>query len=128
MAGSIVVTTVDKGQSVTEYKLAWTSDASGDVSGADGQFSLMRGLVWAVKFVPGTGGNQPTDLYDVKLNDADTVDLIVATGDNLSNSTSSRNIPHKNNLPMFFEGGTVTLVVANAGNAKKGTVYIYMQG
>jgi hypothetical protein len=127
MAGSIVVTSADLGGGVAKYSVAWTSDAAGAVSG--NSFNVKRGRILQAKFVPGSGGTQPTDLYDVTLLDADSVDLLNGMGANRSNAASSI-------LPAlsgggetmtqiaFFEGGAVTPVVAGAGNAKTGTLIL----
>lgn len=125
MAGSLSVTTADRGRGVTEYLLDWTSDASGNVS-AIAQ-AVRAGVIVGCKFVPDSGGTQPTDLYDLVLNDADSVDLLTGRGANLSQSTSTRAVPLLNSTaPVWFEGGNLTLVVSNAGNAKGGLVYVWV--
>jgi hypothetical protein len=67
MAGSIVVTTADVGSAITKYNVVWTSDASGDVNTTT--FDMKSGTIISVEFIPGTGGLQPTDLYDVDARD-----------------------------------------------------------
>lgn len=122
-AGTATVTIADVGNGVTKYTVAWTSSAAGAVSG--NAFAVKKGLLLQVKFVPGTAGTQPTDLYDVTLVDTDSVDLLNSQGANLSNSTSKRLLWD----PPLFNDATQNLdvVVANAGNAKTGTVLLYVQ-
>jgi hypothetical protein len=126
VAGTLVLTTADKGRGVTEYQFAWTSTAGGAVSG--NTQNVKAGTIVGAKFKPGTSGSQPTDLYDVTLVDADSVDVLVGTGANLSNATTTRAVPHLSTYgKVYFEGGTLDLVVANAGSAKSGTVYLWVK-
>jgi hypothetical protein len=125
MAGTLAVTTLDVGANVTRYKLTWTSDASGNVSG--NAFAVKPGVLIQLKFVPNGGGTAPTDLYDITLVDTDSVDVIGGAGANLSATVGSV----KNALlgDVYFHDGqqTLDLVVANAGNAKGGIVYLWVR-
>lgn len=125
-AGSITVTRTDVGASIVRYTLAWTCDASGAVSGQ--QLNIRSGHIAFVKFVPGAGGSQPTDLYDAQLQDGNDVDLLndgtTAAGSNLSNATSK--ILALWPPPYYDASASLELVISNAGNAKTGTVYIYV--
>lgn len=129
MAGSITTTTgqFDTGNGyVHKYSAAWISDASGIVS--DNSFRVKSGFIEMVKFVPGSGGSQPTDLYDVTVLDADGVDVIRGAGANLSNAAASAATPITSvALRYFVEAGALTLTVTNAGNAKSGTVILYVR-
>jgi hypothetical protein len=134
MAGSITVTTSDYGAGITKVEILWVSDASGDVSGST--FSMHPGTIIAVEFIPDSGGTQPSNLYDVTFLDVHGVNMFDAgdgtsIGANLSNTAASHHVP-------FVGGGSVTYVrqwlhggagyqpvVANAGNAKGGTIHIY---
>lgn len=123
--GTVVVTTTYVGFNVTQYQLAWTSNASGAVSANP---LAIRGHLLGVKFVPGAGGTQPTDLYDATLVDVESLDILNAQAANLSNVTGRYFLFD----PRFFVPGgpggqTLDLVIANAGNAKTGTVYIWVQ-
>jgi hypothetical protein len=129
-AGSITVTTSDIGGGVWKYAVAWTCDASGNVSGTT--FDLGRGTIMQAKFAPGSAGVQPTDQYDVTITDADGADILDGFGANLSNATA-KSFPNQSGggegaaALAFFPGGTVTPVVANAGNAKSGTITLYLK-
>lgn len=123
MAGSIATTVADVGGGCTRYPIAWTSDASGNVSGDS--FPIKFGGLLQAKFVPGTSGVQPTDQYDVVVNDADGVDVLRGAGANLSNSAGSYSTPVNNAPVLFLEAQTLYPVVSNAGNAKSGTIILY---
>jgi hypothetical protein len=125
MAGTLAVSTLDVGGAVTRYKLTWTSDASGAVN--TNAFAVKPGVLVQLKFVPNSAGTQPTDLYDITLVDTDSLDVIGGAGANLSNSAGSI----KNALlgDVYYHDGQqlLDLVVANAGNAKGGIVYLWVR-
>jgi hypothetical protein len=125
MAGTNTVTTLDVGGNVTRYKCAWLSDASGNVN--TNPFSVKPGVLMQLKFVPNGGGTVPTDLYDITLSDTDAVDVIGGAGANLSATAGVV----KNALlgDVYFHDGQqqLDLVVTNAGNAKGGTVYLWVR-
>lgn len=127
MAGTNTVTTAALGGGVTQYTMDWLSDASGDVN--TNSFDLPAGYLVAVKIVPDGGGTAPTTLYDLTLDDAEAVDLLTGLGANLSATVSIRSVPLVNTSGLvYYEGGAVDLVVTNAGNAKGGIVYLWVQG
>lgn len=134
MAGSITVTTSDLGSGVTKYSVAWTSDAAGVVSG--NSFPMKMGTLVAVEFTPGSGGAQPTDLYDMDLLDGEGTTMFddgagTSIGANLSNVTATHKVPLTGLTGVtiyrrWHHGGNAQLTAANAGNAKSGTVDIYV--
>lgn len=106
-----------------KYSLAWLSDASGAVSANPATFT--GGILIQVKFVPDAGGTAPTTLYDVTLVDTDGVDYLAGAGANLSATVSTVVRPA---APLILDGtGTLDLVVSAAGNAKGGTVLLWIQ-
>lgn len=108
--------------------LAWTSTAGGAVAGTP--TVQVRGEIVRVTFVPGTAGNQPTDLYDVTLLDTSGVDVLAGLGANLSNAAVSHTCPLIGNGVTTNQrmaiNDTLELQVANAGATKKGTVHVYL--
>jgi hypothetical protein len=133
MAGTLVLTSAEVASGVSKYTFAWTSTAGGAVS-ANPQ-SLRIGTLLQVKFVPGTGGTQPSNNYTVALNDTDGLDVLagVGQGTNLSNATPSLKVPYfgvaptQVYSPYFHDGSqTLDLVVAAAGAAKTGTVILWI--
>lgn len=126
-AGSITVTRSD-GETIRHVRLVWTSDAAGAVSGTTVHAS---GEIVRVVFVPGAGGVQPTDLYDATIEDADGLDVLAGKGANLSNANKSQIVPLVGDGTTTAErvavSGTLELKVAAAGNAKSGTVVVYLR-
>jgi hypothetical protein len=99
------------------------------------------GSIVVVEFVPGSGGTQPTDLYDVDFVDAggesmfsDGASSPASIGANLSNSVAAHRVPvifgaaGNTYVRAWLHGGTYTPTVAAAGNAKTGTINIYQVG
>lgn len=151
MAGTVVATQslVDAGlptltgnaaqaaNRVIKTSLVWTSDASGNVSA--NSVNLPSGSIVQVAFTPGAGGVQPTDLYDVTMtcdahpamNIFDDGSGSASIGANLSNATTAHKVPFQaggavSYIRQWLHGGGYTLVVAAAGNAKQGTIDIYI--
>lgn len=133
MAGTNTVTSAEIASGITKYTCAWTSTAGGAVSA--NLFDIRRGTLLQVKFVPGTGGTQPTNNYTVALNDTDGLDVLagVGQGTNLSNVTPSLKVPYFGLAatqvfsPYFHDGSQqLDLVVAAAGAAKTGTVMLWI--
>lgn len=148
MAGSIVVTQskVAPGldsvtgvssrpgiRTIVLTSIVWTSDASGVVSA--NTLTLPSGTIVAVQFVPGAGGVQPTDLYDLTFTNAAGTNEFddgagTSIGANLSNATATTKIPFMAGaaaalIRRWLAGGLYTPVVAAAGNAKQGTINLY---
>lgn len=134
MAGSITVSTVEVSNNVIRYRVVWTSDAAGDVSGAT--FKMQAGSIILVRFAPGTGGVQPSALYDVDLRDEMQVSVFdngagTSIGSNLSNVLSSGALPlvGLSTITVYrrwHPAGPFEPVVTNAGNAKSGTIDIHV--
>lgn len=136
-AGSVVVTVNENVPRTFIYTIAWTSDASGNVTGnTSDTWGLtastvypLKGNLRQVKFIPGSGGTQPTNLYDVTLVDSDGASLLVINtvdyGANLSNSAP---LVTTMEVPIYLDASkTLDVRVANAGNAKTGTVQLWIE-
>ena len=119
MTGTLTITDQDH-RTFRKLLLAWVSDASGDVNGT--LTDVVSGILYRVGFVPDGGGTQPTDLYDITLDDEDGVDVLAANGANLSNANSSQHTDAARAID-----GTLELKVSNAGNAKGGLVALYIR-
>ena len=110
---------------IKKVEFTWLSDASGDVSGV-GVTTKLNGFIAGVRFIPDTGGTQPSDLYDVVINDTNGVDVLMGTGANCPQAvTSTTNYrtpltPDGDKLPMC--NTILTPVISNAGNAKGGKI------
>lgn len=122
MPGTVARTDKSVGRKLHQVTLAWTSDAGGDVS-ANKIEDFPGGEIRQVKFVP-DGTDIPTAAYDVLLKDDDGADLLQAEGDNLSETTAKYSVLAN---PTIHDGvQQIDLVVAAAGNAKKGKVILWM--
>ncbi len=104
--------------------LSWTSDAAGDASVAT---VAIVGKVHRVTCIP-DGVDTPTNLYDVVLNDSDGQDVMAGGLVNQVNTGPDGAIL-ANPCPVGIGpgGDILTAVVSNAGNAKKGTIRIYVE-
>ena len=121
MAGT-VVTTEALTKDVSLITFAWTSASTGAAD--DTTDTSINAEILAVVLVPGTSTNAPSDLYDVTLKDSAGVDLLLGQGADLSNADT---IVLKSNL-LPVPGNPLILGVTNAGDTKKGTVYVYLRG
>lgn len=131
-AGSISETLLrpsDEAQwTMRKVALDWLSDSSGDVSGTTTTVGI-DGEIYRVVFQPDSSGTQPTDQYDVVLNDDDSMDVLLGLGADLSNAADTQIVPIMTDGTNYYGRvavhGMLTLVVSNAGNAKGGIVIIY---
>lgn len=123
MPGTITVSESPiKQGSLRRFNLDWLSDASGDASGTT---INVFGYVRRITIIPDGGGTAPTSNYDLVINDANSVDVAVAAGANLSATVTTSTQPEiGNDNPAVV--GSLELVVSNAGNAKGGNVVLYI--
>ncbi len=126
-AGSITTTTSKDG-AATKYSCAWTSDAAGAV--AENAVALKAGMLVAVVCSP--GATTPTNDYDVTLTQASGEgDLLNGAGTDMSSTLSNYLIigegtTTEKKWPLWIPSGNYWPTVANAGNAKTGTIDIYV--
>jgi len=137
--GTVTVTTVETIPGTIIYSLAWTSHTDGTVTGNvsstwgsttyPGRLHYpIEGRLAQVKFIPNTGGTQPTNLYDVTIVDSDGASLLVIDsvdyGANLSNAAPQVNVLHP---PVHLDGTkTLDVRVAAAGSGKTGIVQLWV--
>tara|TARA_Y100000310_G_scaffold321056_1_gene378182 strand:- start:399 stop:773 length:375 start_codon:yes stop_codon:yes gene_type:complete len=123
MAGSVTITY--SRDTIYKYvQWAWTSDASGDVSGEDTKVLVGRVLRWATN----PSGTAPSDNYDIVVNDEDGIDIAAGDLANRDTSTSEQVLTGGDAKDGATFHGTLSLVVSNAGNAKEGVLKMYYQG
>lgn len=129
MAGTLTLS-YSETRSPFTVTFTWVSDASGDVSGNAVTKDLLGILLRAVH-IPDSGGTQPTDAYDVLINDEHGIDVLQGTGADISNAAASDFFPAltdgSTNSGPTAVNGTLDLVVSNAGNAKGGSVVLYLR-
>lgn len=117
--------TEERLSNVKKITFAWTSDTGGDAGLATKTTAYTyNGAILAICTVPGTGGDQPSDNYDIVLNDANSVDVLNAQAANRSQTTTQW---VTSSLGMVV-GSALTLSVSNAGDTKKGTIYVFIGG
>jgi len=129
MAGSCTTTYETKGN-VRVYKWSWTSHTDGSVSEVGGLAGITGRLV-AAMFVPATGDDQPSDQYDVVLNDQYAIDVLGGAGANLSQdqngATNYSVLPFGTYFKRYLYDATLTPGVTNAGSGKKGDILILVE-
>ena len=130
MAGS-VVKTVKSNKDGIEISITMTSDASGDCD--VGTFTA-HGFLCSMIVEPEAGANDPTDSFDIALNDSVSLNVLGTAGNNLSNAAGMTlaeryiTLASPNTLTdsfqdkIFFFKETLTLVGSNMGNAKVATI------
>lgn len=123
--GTVTVATAnvsDQAHLYKRYTVSWTSTAGGAVSA--NAFTIVAGEIVSVRFTP--GATTPSDLYDVTLAETSgVVDLLLGQGADRSSTVVS---VLQFDPPLFQDGSrTIDVVVANAGNAKTGTVVILVK-
>jgi hypothetical protein len=124
MAGTLTIT-YQEHRTVRRVELDWLSTAGGAVSGI--ATKALSGRLERVVFLPDSGGTQPTNLYDVVLNDPDGLDVLQGIGANLANNADTQAAPVLDTYFLPLVDGALTLVVSNAGNAKGGKVILYLR-
>jgi len=119
MAGTITAVESRVG-SVKQIVFSWLSDASGDGTATATTYSYSGDLI---KVVCVPGATTPSDLYDVTLSDDNSLDLLAGQGADCPNGSN-----------LVITGGflpvtqsVISLTIANGGNAKIGTVYVYIR-
>ena len=107
---------------VTRFQIDWTSDASGDFEKTVTDPPAFFGRIIQLETKPGSGDDQPSDLYDVTITNAMGADILDGEGANRSNSSAQvAFLTHS-----VLVAGPLTFKVANAGNAKKGTIAVLL--
>lgn len=121
MAGTVTITEETYG-TVKKVAFAWTSDAVGAATATTTE--AYSGEIRRLVTKPGAGGVQPTDLYDVVVNDEDTTDVLMGAGVNRSNVNTEQVLASSLGV---VANDKLSLSITNAGSAKSGTVYLYIR-
>lgn len=121
MAGTVTTTEETYGV-VKMVKFSWTSSAGGAADATTTEY--YSGAVERMVTVPGSGGDAPTAAYDVAITDKHGIDVLLGAGANRSATAQDSVLA----ASLGFVANTqLTLAVTNAGNAKSGTVYLYIR-
>ena len=122
MAGTVTTTEETIG-SVKKITFTWTSSAGGAADGTTTGY--YTGEIVRVVQIPDSGGTQPTNLYDVTVNDDDSADVLLGLGANLVNNANTDKVT-KDGLGVVANA-QLTLGVTNAGAAKGGKTILYLR-
>lgn len=122
MAGTVTITEFTH-TPLKKIVFTWTSSAGGAADATTTAYLTGR-IVYAAQ-IPDAGGTQPTNAYDVTVNDADSVDVLAGLGANLSNAASTFKA-ESDGLGAVVES-KLTLAVTNAGNAKGGKTILFIR-
>ena len=124
MAGTVTLTTKHIG-AMSKYTFSWLSSTSGAAT-----YTMVLpvcGLIQREVFVPSTVA-APSASYDVVLNDADSQDVLFGRGANLSATTALDVVlGTTGQRASIAVDDYLSLSVANAGNAKQGSVILYVR-
>lgn len=131
--GSVTLTRIEhstaRADGLACVSMAWTSDNGGDVDAMLGGGTI-HGTLERIVFKPGTGGDAPTNLYDLTLKDRDAFDIVSGFGGNLSSTVNSQAIPYIADgatTGPFSVAGALTLAIDNAGSTKTGTMRLFFR-
>lgn len=108
---------------ITRLVFAWTSVAAGTVTQATTH--AYSGLIRRVVTVPDPVAI-PTNLYNVQLNDADGLDLLMTLGAGRSN-VNTQQIQPLINTQLLAINSVLTLQIQNAGMVTQGQVIVYIE-
>lgn len=120
MAGTVVVTEERFG-TVKKVVFAWTCDASGNADAVT--LGAYSGAIERLITIPGAAGAAPTDNYDVVVND-DTTDVLMGAGANRDTANTEQVLASSLGC---MANDVLTLGITNAGNAKSGTVILFIR-
>lgn len=120
MAGTVTITEKKFG-TIKKVTFAWTSDAAGAADGVTTE--VYDGKLVGQTTIP-SAGVAPTDNYDIVVNDADGHDVLLGAGAN----RDTANTEHVAEASLgAVAPSKLTLAVTNAGNAKAGTLILYIR-
>lgn len=107
--------------SVKKVGFVWTSDAAGVVSGTL-TTKVYNGEI--LRFVTDPSATAPTALYDVTILDDDGTDVLMGAGADRSATVTEQVLASSLGV---VANDHLELRIANAGNAKGGTVWLYLR-
>ena len=124
MASAAVVTVTESiTNAVKKIVWEWTSsDPGGIASGAT--VAPYDGKLLGLATIPGTVGDQPDDNYDITITDDDSHDVLLGAGAN-RDETNTEYVAEASIAAVA--GSVLTLNVAAAGVATKGTVVLWIK-
>ena len=121
-AAGTVTATEERAGATQKVSFTWTSSAGGAADGAT--VNSYNGQIVRLVTVPSGGGTAPTDDYDLTVVDDDAVDVLMAAGANRDTANTEQVLASSLG---YVANDKLTLHVTNAGNAKAGTVHVYIR-
>ncbi len=120
MAMSVTITP-RWGKGVTLVKFDWVSETQSATGTTEFAYS---GKV--LELVTDPGSAAPSDNYDVDIVDSDGVDVLAGQGQN-RHTTTTQYVVDSDSTPLGVVCDSIlTLNIGTAGDAKTGTVYLYL--
>jgi hypothetical protein len=120
MAMSVTITDA-RNEGITKIKFEWTSETN---SATGTTTDVYSGQV--LELVTDPGSAAPTDNYDVTITDADGVDVLAGQGAD-RDTANTEYVIHSDSTPLgVVADSQLTLSIGTAGDAKTGTVYLYL--
>ena len=123
MAGSAMVQTTTVKGNLVKVVLDWLSDASA----GNGTFLLtgtFSGKIKSIMIGSDAGGTAPTTLYDLTITNALGADILAGGGANIA--VPGTKVLAESALPALMDD-TLTVNLSNAGNAKGGLIWIFLE-
>jgi len=108
-------------ESVRKVIGTWTGAADGTASATtEGDY---HGKIVGLTTIPGAGGDAPTDNYDLVVTDEQGHDVLLGAGAN----RDTANTEHVASASLASVASSrLTISITNSGNAKKGTVILWI--
>jgi len=107
---------------VKKIVFAWTTNSGGEASKTTSE--SYSGQAVLLVTVPSGGADAPTDNYYVYVKDEDGVDVLAGGG--ATRDTANTEFVRETSLG-WVANDRLTLTIASGGDAKKGTVYLYIR-
>jgi len=118
--GTVTVTEETNGH-IKKIAFVWTSDADGKATKTT--LNSYSGEIIRLVTVPDET-DAPDDNYDVVINDEDSTDILMGAGANRDTANTEQVLASSLGC---VANDQLSLSITNAGNKKKGTVYLYIR-
>lgn len=121
MADAVVTITEEVFGTIKKVKFSVVSATDGTATATtDNAFS---GEVLRLVVVPGSAALQPTDNFDIAINDADGYDILAGQGADLSNAATSTKVGSMG----CVANDKLSLAASNMGDQNGATIIVYLR-